>query len=91
MRLLLTAFGLGALAFAALALLGCVALAALADASGRASFELAIGSVVFLEFVREGTSTSTTFGPGVAAAAVFGGALNAGGAALLRGLGRRRA
>lgn len=90
MRPHLTAFALGAAAFGALALLGAIAVGAFADASGRATFELALGGLTFLSFERDAGGTSTTLGPGLAAVAAAGGVLNAGGAALLSRGGRRR-
>ena len=86
----MSAFALGVLAFGALAVLAALALAAFADATGRPSFELRLVGIQLVGFLRDGASTSTTFGPGVTLLALGGGLLNAAGAAVLARLGRRR-
>ena len=91
MRPLVSAFALGAFAFGAFALLGCLAIGAYADAAGRRSLELELAGIQLLAFAREGESTSTTLGPGVALAAVVGGFANAAGAAALIHVRRHRA
>jgi hypothetical protein len=83
MRLALTAFLIGVGAIAAVLLVTALALGVVADAGGWRSFELSIGPLVVVEFMRSASSTATTFGPGVPALALVGGVLNAVAAAWL--------
>lgn len=89
MRAALTAFALGAAATGLLVVAVALGLAALADAGGRETFALGLGGLDLVSFERTARGTATTFGPGLAVLPLLGGALNAGGAALLRrGTGR---
>lgn len=89
MRPLLTAFLLGAAAFAVLAYGAAVAIALIADTGGWASTRVALGPVTLLAFERTAGVTSTTFGPGLPLAALLGGVVNAAAAAVLRRRARR--
>lgn len=60
-----------------------VSLAIAADANGWSSFSVGVGPFVLLEFQRTVDATTTTFGAGMAAAALLAGVLNAAGAAVL--------
>jgi hypothetical protein len=84
MRPVVIAFVLGAAAVWIVLLVGGFALGIAAQSGGWASFRVALGPAVLLEFTREPVGTSTTFGPGLALAALLGGALNAAAAAWLR-------
>jgi hypothetical protein len=80
-----TAFALGAAATALLAVAAALGLTALADASGRETFAIGLGSrLELVSFERTARGTATTFGPALAVLPLLGGALNAAGAALLR-------
>lgn len=80
----MTAFALGAAATALLAVAAALGLTALADASGRETFAIGLRGLELVSFERAGDGTATTFGPALAVLPIFGGALNAAGAALLR-------
>lgn len=84
MRPLLTAFALGVVAVAGLALVAALVLAALADASGRDALRVGLGPLVLVEFERSARGTATSFGPALFVLPLVGGALNAAGAAMLR-------
>ena len=85
----MTAFALGAVAVGALLLVAGFALGVAAQAGGWDSFRVGAGPFALVEFERTGRATTTTFGSGLALAALAGGALNAAGAGWLR-LRRRR-
>ena len=89
MRIALTAFALGAAAFAAVALLAAIAAAAVAEAAGRSSYELALFGLELMTFERRVDTTTTAFGPGLAAIALLGGAVNAAAAVALAHFRRR--
>jgi hypothetical protein len=78
---------LGAAAVGALALVGALAVAALADASGRDAFDLAIAGVQLVAFERTGAGTSTTLGPALALLPLVGGLANALAALVVRRFG----
>jgi hypothetical protein len=82
-RRLVISFALGATAAAVVEVLVLVALAIVADANGWASFSVGGGPLLLLEFERTARTTTTTFGGGIGLVALAGGALNAGGAAVL--------
>jgi hypothetical protein len=77
------AFALGAGAFGIALLAAGLALGIVAQSGGWPSFRIGPGSLTLLEFTRRGATTSTTFGSGIVAAAVLGGACNAVAAAFL--------
>ncbi len=83
MRAALTAFFVGCAATAAVLAVAMLALGIVADASGWKSFDLSVGPLVVGAFERSGRSTATTFGPGLPALALLGGAVNAAAAAWL--------
>jgi hypothetical protein len=84
-RTLVTAFALGVSAVAGLALVAALVVAALADASGREALHVGLGPLVLVEFERSPHGTATSFGAALFVLPVIGGALNAAGAAVLRG------
>jgi hypothetical protein len=83
-RVLVTAFLLGAAAAGALALVIAVAASILAEASGRDALRVALLGVDLVTFERAPNGSSTTFGPGLAFLALVGGLANAIGAAAIR-------
>jgi hypothetical protein len=83
-RIVLTAFVLGAAAVFAALLVGGVALGIAAQSRHWQTIHVGIGPVEVFHFVRAGRTTTTTFGNGLGLAALAGGALNAAGAAYLR-------
>ncbi len=90
MRALVTPFLLGTAAVAVLAYAAALALAIAAAAGDWGALNVAVGPVVLVAVERSAGETSTTFGSGLALAALAGGAVNAGAAALLRGRTRGR-
>jgi len=85
----LTAFALGVAAFGAVAVVGALAVSALADASGRSELTLAVAGLELLEFERTESGTTSAFGPALALLPVAGGLANAGAAWLLHIVSRR--
>jgi hypothetical protein len=83
-RAVVIAFVLGTVAVWVALLVAGFALGIAAQSGGWASFRVGFGLATLLEFTREPAGTSTTFGPGLALAALLGGALNAAAAAWLR-------
>ena len=84
MRRLLIPFAIG---FAVVALVELVALFSvnlLADGNGWSSFELRLGPILLFVYERTARVSTLTFGSGVLLVALAGGALNAGGAAVLQ-------
>lgn len=90
MRSLLTPFLLGTAALAVLAYAAALALAIVAAAGDWGALHVALGPVTFVAVERSADETSTTFGAGLALAALAGGALNAAAAGLVRRRARRR-
>ena len=90
MRPLVIAFALGALAVGALAVAAALAAGVVAEANDWNEVRIAVGSLLFVAFEREGRTTATTLGSGLLAIALLAGVLNAVGAALLRRPGRAR-
>ena len=84
MRGLVIAFALGAAAVGLIAVVGVLLVATLAEASDRTQLHLALGPLALLDFERSPHGSATTFGPGLVVLPLFGGLLNAAGAALLR-------
>lgn len=83
MRAAVIAFALGAGAFGIALLAAGLALGVFAQSGGWPSFRIGLGPLTLFELARRGATTSTTFGSGIAVAAILGGALNAGAAACL--------
>jgi hypothetical protein len=83
-RAVVIAFVLGTAAVWVVLLVAGFALGIAAQSGGWGSFRVGFGLATLLEFSREPAGTSTTFGPGLALAALLGGALNAAAAAWLR-------
>jgi hypothetical protein len=79
----LKAFLLGTLAFGVVAYAVAAALAVSAQAAGRA-LDLGLGPLEVVAVTVQGTTTTTTFGPGLAAFAVAGGVLNLAAAEVVR-------
>lgn len=71
----LKAFLLGMLAVGVVAYAVAAALAVSAQAAGRA-LDVGLGPLEIVSVVMQGSATTTTFGPGLAALAVGGGLLN---------------
>jgi hypothetical protein len=78
------AFLLGSVAAAITFYAAGFVLGIVAQNGGWSSFRIAAGPLVFFTFERTKELTSTTFGPGLAPAALAGGVLNALGAGFLR-------
>jgi hypothetical protein len=83
-RAVVIAFALGAGAFVIAIVAAGMAVGVLAPTAGWAGFRVGIGPFTVLELTRDSETTSTTFGSGILAAAILGGALNALAAAWLR-------
>jgi hypothetical protein len=83
-RTVLIAFALGAGALGIALLAASLALGIVAQSGGWPGFRVGVGSLTVLAFTRDAGRTSTTFGPGIAAVAMVGGAANATAAAWLR-------
>jgi hypothetical protein len=79
----LKAFLLGAVAVGVVAYALVAALAVTAQAGGR-TLDLALGPLTLVAVMREGTTTVTTFGPGLAVLALAGGLANVAAAELMR-------
>jgi hypothetical protein len=79
----MTAFALGAGAFGIALLAAGLAVGIFAQSGGWPSFRIGLGPLTLLELTRRGETTSTTFGSGMLAVAILGGALNAVAAACL--------
>jgi hypothetical protein len=77
------AFALGAGAFGIALLAAGLALGIVAQSGGWPSFRIGLGSFTVFAFARHGQMTSSTFGSGIVAAAILGGAFNAAAAAFL--------
>lgn len=90
MRSLLTPFLLGTVAVAVLVYAAALALAIAAATGEWGSLHVALGPVTLVAVERSADETSTTFGSGLALAALAGGALNAAAAGFLRARTRRR-
>jgi hypothetical protein len=82
-RAAVIAFALGAGALGIALFAAGLALGVVAQSSGWPSFRIGFGSLTAFEFTRGGGTTSTTFGSGIAVAAILAGALNAAAAACL--------
>ncbi len=89
MRIVVTAFLLGAAAVAALALGSAILAMVLAEASGRDAFRVALGELELLSFERRADGSETAFGPALLVLPLLGGFLNAAAAAVLDARGRR--
>ena len=72
MRAAVIAFALGAGAFGITLFAAGLALGVVAQSSGWPSFRIGFGSLTLFEFARGGGTTSTTFGLGIAVAAILG-------------------
>jgi hypothetical protein len=83
MRRLVIAFALGTAIIAVLGVVAVLAIAALADSSGRQELRIAFGPLLVLAFERTARGSATTFGPGLIVLPLLGGLLNAAGAAML--------
>jgi hypothetical protein len=78
------AFALGAGALVIAIVASGLAVGVVAPTAGWAGFRVAIGPLTVLQLSRDSEATTTTFGSGILAAAILGGALNAIAAACLR-------
>jgi hypothetical protein len=83
-RVVVIAFALGAGALVIAIVASGLAVGIVAPSTGWPGFRVGIGPFTVLELTRESEATTTTFGSGVLAAAILGGALNAIAAACLR-------
>jgi hypothetical protein len=84
----LKAFLLGAVAVGVVAYALVAALAVTAQAGGR-TLDLALGPLTLVAVTQGGTTTVTTFGPGLVALALAGGLANLAAAQLMRRRSRR--
>jgi hypothetical protein len=85
----LKAFVLGTVVFAVLAYAVAVALALSATEGGWSALRIALGPLLLVAVERDGATTVTTFGTGIVAVGLLGGAVNAVAAAALARRGRR--
>lgn len=87
MRVVITAFFLGTVAFAAIALGTAFVVLVLAETSGRDELRFAPAGIELLSFERTAGGSETSFGPALLLVPLVGGALNAAAAGVLRARG----